>query len=120
MACPFNHELHAQTSRYEQDAPSSSLLSDFDSCISTPSPLPLPSQRKEQSPSTSCQRCSFNQQTHLTSQQKLHATLQLWQQNNWSIKAFLKAWVREEPISGGFNTTHQIMALQQALEETEL
>ena len=50
----------------------------------------------------------------------MHATLQLWQQNNWSIKAFLKAWVRDESISGGFNTAHQTMALQQALEETEL
>src|SRR5438045_59386 len=101
MACPFNHELHALTSHYEQDMSSSSPLSDFDSCISTPSPLPSPSQRKEPSPSTSCQRHLFNQWTCLTSQQKLHATLQLWQQNNWSIKAFLKAWVRE-PISGGF------------------
>ena len=94
MASPLDHELRAPGSRLEEDASSSSSLSDIDSSLfSTPVSMPSPGQRHMQSPLSSRQRRVRNRRSPLSSRQKLHATLKLWRKCNTNIKGFLRAWV---------------------------
>jgi hypothetical protein len=51
-------------------------------------------------------------------QQKLVATLQLWREQRWGIKAFLKQWIKAGV--DGFTNTRRINLLQEALEDPEI
>ena len=44
----------------------------------------------------------------------------LWQQNNFNIKQFLKAWVTEGVRSGGLHISQRISLLRSALERAEV
>src|SRR6202046_1448156 len=118
MSSPLSRELRVQPSSTETvrpSSPQSSPLSNLNSSVLFSSPT-VPRQIYI-SGSLSHRHSRFRRsRAHLSSRQKFLTTLELWKEQRWGIKAFLKQWEIAE--RAGFWGQRRIEFLQEQLEQS--
>jgi hypothetical protein len=120
MSSPLSRKLRVQPSSAETvrpSSPQSSPLSNLNSSVLFSSPTVPRQIYISGSPSRRHSRFRRSR-ARLSSRQKFLTTLELWKEQRWGIKAFLKQWVNAEMDS--FVRARRIQLLQEALEQSEV